>query len=417
MKDNHYDSALRVAFIYLIFSALWIFLSDTILLYFLDGIDEYRSFSTLKGFFFIIASSLIIYLLVQKEINTIKLAHQNIQHLEQFDTLTNLSNRFTFNSICTTLNHNNTNVAIIMTDINGLRLINEVYSLSVGDQALINYSNLLKDIFPTNATIARIGGDEFCVILTEPHIQKATEYINRLTSRVNQTSINELPLTVAIGYAENNDDTSIFDTIALAEEHMLKNKLLIHNSSRNSIVTSLQTALFERSDETEQHANRMVEMCYKLGKKLDLQQNELDDLKLFALLHDIGKIGVGDHILKKPGKLTDEEYVLMQQHPLIGYKIANSVEALKGIANNILTHHEWWDGTGYPNQLKQDEIPLLSRILCIVDAWDAMTNDRVYRKAISEEKALQEIIDNKGSQFDPLIADQFIQCIQNKNCI
>jgi diguanylate cyclase (GGDEF)-like protein len=304
-----------------------------------------------------------------------------------------------------------------MSDINGLRLINEVYSLTEGDKALMIYSKLLKDIFPSTATIARIGGDEFCVILTEPHLQKATQYVKRLTSSVNHVSINELPLTVAIGYAEKNDDTSIFEAIALAEKHMLKNKLLIHNSSRNSIVKSLQTALFERSDETEQHANRMSEMCYKLGKKLHLKQNELDDLKLFALLHDIGKIGVGDQILNKPSKLTDEEYVLMQQHPLIGYKIANSVEALKGISNYILTHHEWWDGTGYPNQLKHDDIPLLSRILSIVDAWDAMTNDRVYRKAISEEMAVKEIIDHKGSQFDPLIADQFIQCIQNKNCI
>jgi len=129
------------------------------------------------------------------------------------------------------------------------------------------------------------------------------------------------------------------------------------------------------------------------------------------MLHDIGKIGIDDKILNKPGKLTEEEWAIMKRHPEIGYRIARASHKLARIADYILTHHERWDGAGYPKGLKGEDIPLLSRILAVADAYDAMTEDRVYRKAMSKEQAVEEIRRNAGTQFDPLIANIFIETI------
>lgn len=129
------------------------------------------------------------------------------------------------------------------------------------------------------------------------------------------------------------------------------------------------------------------------------------------MLHDIGKMGIDDRVLNKPGKLTDDEWAIMKKHPEIGYRIAKSSPELEPIAEYILAHHERWDGKGYPQGLKGEEIPLLSRIVAVADAYDAMTEDRVYRKALTKEQTLDEIRKNIGSQFDPHIAQIFLKNI------
>ena len=149
-------------------------------------------------------------------------------------------------------------------------------------------------------------------------------------------------------------------------------------------------------------------ICQIIGEQLGLTPNELGDLQLLSKLHDIGKIGIDDRILNKPGKLSEEEWQLMKQHPEIGRKIAMSTPQLEHIAEYILCHHERWDGAGYPMGLKGQEIPVLSRILSIADAIDAMTEDRVYRKAMTYEAAIREIERNAGTQFDPEITRLFV---------
>jgi len=171
------------------------------------------------------------------------------------------------------------------------------------------------------------------------------------------------------------------------------------------------TTVYEKSQETEQHAERLAELSTRVGRMLNLMEKDLGELQLLGMLHDIGKIGIDDKILNKPGKLTEEEWVIMKRHPEIGYRIARASHKLARIADYILTHHERWDGTGYPKGLKGNDIPLLSRILAVADAYDAMTEDRVYRKAMSKEQALEEIRQNAGTQFDPLISNIFIETI------
>jgi HD-GYP domain-containing protein (c-di-GMP phosphodiesterase class II) len=140
---------------------------------------------------------------------------------------------------------------------------------------------------------------------------------------------------------------------------------------------------------------------------------EIGDLSLLALLHDIGKIGVNPAILNKPTSLTDSEWMEMKRHPEIGWRIVKEIPDMGMIANYILYHHERWDGKGYPAGLKANHIPLPSRILAVTDAFDAMTNNRVYRKKLSQEEALEELKKNAGTQFDPQIVDYFIKTIQS----
>ena len=167
--------------------------------------------------------------------------------------------------------------------------------------------------------------------------------------------------------------------------------------------------MFEKSQETEEHADRMVQLSKLVGKAMGLTERQLNELELLSTLHDIGKMGVSAEILSKPGKLSDREWVEIRKHPEIGFRIAQATSELIPIAEYILYHHERWDGKGYPEGLIGDKIPLLSRIVAIVDAFDAMTNDRAYRSAMTKNEAIEEIRRNSGTQFDPDISKVFIQ--------
>ena len=219
-------------------------------------------------------------------------------------------------------------------------------------------------------------------------------------------------ISISLGCATRNSmEESLVDTIKLAEDYMYRDKLLQSRSLHSSIISSMKTTLFEKSQETEEHAQRMIKLSRAIGNKMKLKDEQLNELELLSTLHDIGKIGISDAILNKPEMLSDEEWLEMKKHPLIGYRIAKSSHELASIAEYIMYHHERWDGKGYPSGLKEEEIPLLSRILAVVDAYDAMTEDRSYRKAMTKEAAIEEIRNNMGKQFDPNISQIFIDII------
>ncbi len=172
--------------------------------------------------------------------------------------------------------------------------------------------------------------------------------------------------------------------------------------------------LYEKSMETEEHAQRLIKYCQDIGKELKFSDKTMNELSLLAVLHDIGKVGILQSVLQKPGVLTPQEWKEMKRHPEIGYRIAQNTPELLTVSEYILSHHERWDGTGYPSGLKGEEIPLNCRILAVVDAFDAMTNDRVYRKALSRNKAIEELVSNSGTQFDPSIVDIFVRILSHE---
>ena len=189
-------------------------------------------------------------------------------------------------------------------------------------------------------------------------------------------------------------------------------------------ITSLAQALEARDKWTRGHSKRVAEISVKIGEEIGLSREDLEQLDLAGQLHDIGKIGIPDEILRKPGPLTPEEFRVVKEHPEIGYQILKPLfEERPGLESGsdinvlevILHHHERFDGTGYPSGLKGEEIPLGSRILLVADAYEAMTSDRPYRKALPLKRAIEEIRRNAGTQFDPQIAELFIwMCSKGK---
>jgi putative nucleotidyltransferase with HDIG domain len=182
----------------------------------------------------------------------------------------------------------------------------------------------------------------------------------------------------------------------------------LHDASEITL-EALVSALDAREHETQAHSKRVSEYTLYLAREMSVDAPQLDVIRRGAMLHDIGKIGISDTILLKPGKLTEEEWVDMQKHPQIGYWILDGIEALKPASNIVLAHHEKYDGAGYPRKLQGDEIPLGARIFSVADCLDVMTSDRPYRNALTYEEARTEIAQFSGTQFDPDVVKYFLQ--------
>lgn len=351
------------------------------------------------------------------DISDIKKKEEEIRYINDHDHLTNLYNRQYFERKLSEMTiKKNFPISIMIADINGLHLINEAFGQHEGDLVIIKSARIIQNCCRDVDIVARIGGDEFGIIMpqttnTEAHALLDT--IKEACVSFNENNGSRSPeINISVGYSTIEEEHEpVEEVLKTANEYMRNRKLFSQQSSYSDIISSIMTTVYEKSQETEEHAERLAELSMKVGRSLNLMEKDLGELQLLGMLHDIGKIGIDDKILNKPGKLTEEEWTIMKKHPEIGYRIASASHRLGRIADYILYHHERWDGTGYPSGMKGDDIPLLSRILSVADAYDAMTEDRVYRKAMSKEEALEEIKRNSGSQFDPVIADIFIESI------
>jgi cyclic di-GMP phosphodiesterase len=183
-------------------------------------------------------------------------------------------------------------------------------------------------------------------------------------------------------------------------------------SAYEATIEGWSHAMDLRDRETEGHSRRVTELTVKMAKAFGLSDDDIMHIRRGALLHDMGKIGIPDSILHKPDKLTDEEWAIMRKHPQLAYDMLNPVEYLRPALDIPYSHHEKWDGTGYPRRLKGDEIPMAARLFAVVDVWDALTSDRPYRSAWSEEEALTYIREQFGRHFDPQVVDLFFKIIK-----
>lgn len=355
--------------------------------------------------------------MVFRDISFEKEHNKQIQFLSYHDPLTCLYNRYYIEESMIRLDvAGNLPISVIMGDVNGLKITNDVFGHKAGDNLLQQVARLLEANCKSNDLIARWGGDEFVIFMPRTSLQEVEEAIQRIKSTHIAVDGSGLLLSLSLGCAVKDImEDSIWNVMRQAEEHMYHQKLLDGKSYRNAIINTLLATLYEKSNETEEHSKRMEDYCHSIGRKLQLSTKEMDELSLLALLHDIGKVSINPNILQKPGALTTAEWDEMKRHPEIGYRIAQATPELAIVSDLILSHHERWDGKGYPRGLKEEEIPLPCRILAIADAFDAMTNDRVYRKAMSREEALLEIERNAGAQFDPVIANLFIKNIVDKH--
>ncbi|HYB20346.1 MAG TPA: HD domain-containing phosphohydrolase [Thermodesulfobacteriota bacterium] len=348
-----------------------------------------------------------------EDITERKKSEEQIRFLSFHDKLTGLYNRAYSEEELKRLNtERQLPISIIIGDLNGLKLVNDAFGHQEGDKLLIKIAAILRESCRQEDLIARLGGDEFGIFLPRTGDRAAMEITNRINVACRETSQGPLRLSIALGTVTKLDLSQDFRTIMKeAEDRMYRNKLLESKSVRSSIISSLQQTLFEKSHETEEHTRRLKQLAVQIGRAFGLPDSVLDELALLATLHDIGKIVIPEGIIIKQGNLSGEEWESIWKHPEIGYRIAGQFPELSPIAEAILAHHEWWNGGGYPRGLKAEDIPLISRIISIVDAYDAMTYGRPYKEALEQQEALAEIKKGAGSQFDPQIVEMFLNLV------
>lgn len=353
---------------------------------------------------------------IGEDITERKQFQEKLVHLSFHDVLTELYNRTYFEEKMRLLKGDDfAPVGMIVCDVDGLKLVNDTLGHTTGDKLLWLTAGLIKKCFREEDLVFRIGGDEFAIILPNSEltvVEQACHRIRMAVERYNSEN-EEFPLSLSMGFAVSGRmNVDVGEVFREADDGMYREKLHRSKSTRSALVQAMMKALEARDFITEGHADRLQDLVISLGQALALSERTLSDLRLLAQFHDIGKVGIPDRILFKPGRLNEEEFKEMQRHSEIGHRIAQSAPDLIPIADFILRHHEWWNGQGYPLGLKADKIPLECRILAIADAYDAMTSNRPYRKALTQEQAFQELNKNKGVQFDPQLVPIFIEVIR-----
>lgn len=347
---------------------------------------------------------------VARDITDRKKAEDKIRYMSFHDSLTGLYNRTYLEQEMQRMDtKRQLPVSIVMADLNGLKLINDTYGHGVGDEMLVSAAKILKNFCRKEDIVARWSGDEFIIFLPQTTITGAQEVCNRIVDACRVTDVKKIPLSMALGVGSKKSmETKLTDVLKEAEDSMYKHKLAERRSTKSAVLNALLKTLEEKSYETKEHARRMQEIAMKIGKKISLPETELDRLTLLVYLHDIGKITVPEETLTKKEKLTEKDWEHIKKHPESGYRIARSMEEFAHIAEDILCHHEHWDGSGYPKGLKGKEIPLLARIAAIVDAYEVMTNGRPYKEPLSHGSVIAELKRCAGTQFDPELVEVFI---------
>jgi diguanylate cyclase (GGDEF)-like protein/PAS domain S-box-containing protein len=343
---------------------------------------------------------------------------KRLEFLSLHDQLTGIHNRAYYESELERLEGGRDYpVSIITADLDGLKLINDTLGHDTGDRLLCRCAEILRESLRQSDLLARIGGDEFSAILRRTDHATGESIMRRIRDKINLINQDDeaVPLGISIGIATTEGkDITLKEVYKQADDSMYRDKLYRSSSSRGKIVQSLLAALAERDYITEGHARRLEDLCRAIGEKIDLSSHQLTDLALLAQVHDLGKVGIPDQILYKPGPLNEEEWEVMRGHPEKGYRIASASPDLAGVADLILKHHERWDGSGYPLGLKGKEIPIECRIMAIIDAFDAMTNKRPYNRVKKREEALAEIKRGSGSQFDPELVTIFFSVLDEE---
>ncbi len=331
-------------------------------------------------------------------------------------------------------------LSVVVMDIDDFGHINALHGHSEGDRFLAMLAERMCAAVSEDCVVARIGGDEFAAILPQTGVLDAAVFSQRLVDMIEiEGGVRRGPASASAGVASLPEHaTSASDLFRLADCAMLwakergKNQVVVFETgrvpdltsrerieslerqSRLSSVRALAAAVDARDPATRFHSQNVAVLAIRLGQKLGLDSEHVRFIGQAALMHDVGKIAVPDSVLGKPGPLTLEERQKVQEHPILGERVLAATE-LRQILPWVRSHHEWWDGSGYPDGLRGESIPLEARVLSLCDAYDAMISDRPYRNALSHAAAVQEIDLHMGTQFDSYLADLFITMVSEES--
>ncbi len=345
--------------------------------------------------------------------------------------------------------------AILFIDLDHFKRVNDTWGHRAGDAILREVATRLRTTLRVEDFVGRYGGEEFAIVLTDVELLGAIETAERLRKRVadepcvyqsddGATTIT-IPVSASIGVAAYNLHGVTREELVERADHAMyyakqngRNRVSVADLSEDegtkvaptmhvvetapvvetTTVQALTAAASARDSGTSDHSHRMVMLAEATARMLKLSEEEVHLVKLGALLHDIGKIGIPDAILHKPGPLTEEEWAVMRLHPEIGQKILTQAGGVfNSLASIVVAHHERWDGRGYPLGLEHDQIPLAARILTVIDSYDAMTSRRVYRNAMSPLAARLELQRCAGSQYDPTVVDAFLHVLDTHDIL
>lgn len=353
---------------------------------------------------------------VTRDITEQQLRYEELLYISTHDHLTELYNRRYYYTKMDELDEaKQYPFAVFNIDVNGLKIINDAYGHAIGDLTLKKTAKILLENTNDSDIVSRVSGDEFTILVPNSTKSSVVKLKSKLQKAFSKVKINNMSISVAIGFYLKEDDSVDVDEVRkLAENDMFRHKITEHKSVKNKAISAILKTLTDKYEAERIHSDRVSQLSYDLGKAVGLEEDDLQALKTAAMFHDIGKISIPDEILNKPGRLTKEEFEIMKTHTDIGYEILRAADEYSELAIHASSHHERYDGAGYPRGLKGQQIPEFSRIICICDAYEAMTSDRSYRKRMSDEYAVSEIIKNAGKQFDPKLAEIFVKKVLQK---
>lgn len=355
--------------------------------------------------------------LVFRDFSQQKVKQEKIKYLSYHDQLTGLYNRRYYEEKLLRIDHkSNLPMSIAVMDVNGLKLMNDAFGHTAGDALLKKVAEISENECRNGDLAARIGGDEFVVILPKTEKEKAEKVVDRIVEKLSLEEVSSVPISLSAGVAAKSSlRQNLSDVYAEAEERMYKIKLSKSRAMRYETFWKIMETLNAMNVIERAHAENVSRLCGEIGAALNLNREKLDELKTLGQVHDIGMIVVGERIHEKVEPLTQAEYAELKRHPEVGYQILRSVNEYAPMAEDVLAHHERWDGGGYPHGLKEKEIPLSARILTLADAYDAMTHDRPYRKRLSPAEAAEELKNQSGRQFDPELVEIFFKKVINNH--
>ena len=349
------------------------------------------------------------------DITSIRQTFFEFEHSMLFDSVTGFYNKQSFMTQIPQWNiPEYWPVSVAVCNVDGMNAINEAYGTAFGDAAMRNIARYIRRRVGDKVFCAKIDNGDIVIVLEGTSNGDAATLLEAIEMDISDFYEN-MPVSIEFGVATKEDtELSIEKTLQNARASMQKKKMLKDKSASSSLVDSLKQTLCESDFQTEEHVERTREMAARLGREMGISDSDIGRLELLAVLHDIGKVAIPQDIIKKQGKLTPEERAIIEQHTVKGYRIAKSSAELEDIAEGILSHHEKWDGTGYPNRLKGEEIPLIARIISAVDSHDVMVNDRPYHKAMPEADAIAELKRCSGTQFDPQVVEIFVKLLERE---